>query len=442
MTAAAVYQPDLLFHEGVFHSGLALEVGPDGRILGVRARKVEGAVRLAGRALLPGLVDAHSHAFQRLLRGRTERTYAVANALGPEDLFVASRQAFLEMAHAGVTTVGEFHSLHHQPDGTPYADRNELAHQVIRAAREVGLRICLLRVGYARAGFQVPDDPRERRFIDPGVDHLLQAVTEIHTRYKPDPHVTVGVAPHSVRAVPREWIAAVGARPEVVHIHVCEQAAEVAACRAEHGKTPVELLDELGILRPDFTAVHAVHLEESDVQLLGRGGVSICACPSTEQDLGDGIVPADHLLHAGAELCLGSGSQLSIDLLGEARALEGHLRLLRQRRAVLDPGGGHASGLAARLFGMATAGGARSLDLPVGVLAPGKPADFFTVDLAHPSVLGAAEGEVLAAIVFAGEKGAIRDVAVQGRLILQDGRHALDESAPRDFEALAQRVRA
>jgi formimidoylglutamate deiminase len=454
-----VYQPDFVYRNGRFHSGGTLQVGADGSIL-PEGPVPEGArvVRMPGRALLPGLVNGHSHAFQRLIRGRTEYVapgqgmddfwswrdamYRAAEALNPEEVYVASRQAFLEMVLAGITSVGEFHYLHHQPDGTPYVERNALAYEVIRAARDVGLRIVLLRVGYARAGFRVPENPRQRRFIDKDVDAFLSAVQELIQETRGKPGVSVGLAPHSVRAVPREWLAVLaGIRGDLpVHMHVAEQPKELEACVAEHGLRPVELLEELGVLEARFTAVHAVHVTEAEAQMLGEVGAGVCACPSTERNLGDGIVPAERLVDAGARLCLGSDSQATVDLLDEARQLEGHLRLSRVRRAVLDPGGGAVDGLAARLFGMATVNGAQSLGLPTGALEPGKPADFFTVDLNHPSLVGASPSSLLAGLVFGADKAAIRDVAVDGKLVVRDGQHPAAEESGRAFTALARRL--
>lgn len=458
MSDTTVYQPDFLYMDGRFHEGRALHVGADGRV------RAEGAVpsdarvvRLPGRALLPGLVNGHSHAFQRLIRGRTEYVasghasddfwswreamYRAAESLSPEDVYTASRQAFLEMLLAGITSVGEFHYLHHQADGTPYADRNELALQVIRAARDVGIRITLLRVGYARAGFRVPENPRQRRFIDGRVEDFLASTDALAQATRGDGQVNVGLAPHSVRAVTREWLSALASRRDIpVHMHVAEQPKEIEACLAEHGRRPVELLAELGLLGPHFTAVHAVHLSDAEVKLLGGAGVNVCACPSTERNLGDGVVPADALVGAGARVCFGSDSQATVDLLDEARQLEGHLRLWRLRRAVLDPGTGSVDGLAARLFDMATAQGARSLGLPTGTLAAGAPADFFTVDVNHPSLVGASPASLLSGVVFGAEKGAVREVAVAGRLVVREGQHPRAEETGRAFHALARRL--
>ncbi|WP_434389823.1 formimidoylglutamate deiminase [Melittangium boletus] len=458
MNATTVYQPDTLYAEGRFHEGRALTVGADGRVLAGPVPEGARVVHLPGRALLPGLVNGHSHAFQRLIRGRTEYVpagvgsddfwswreamYRAAESLSPEEVYLASRQAFLEMVLAGITAVGEFHYLHHQADGTPYADPNELAHAVIRAARDVGLRIVLLRVGYARAGFRVAPNPRQRRFIDPDVDTFLSSVETLARTTRGQPGVSVGLAPHSVRAVTREWLAAAAtALPELpLHMHVAEQPREIEACLAEHGRRPVELLADVGLLSPRFTAVHAVHVTEAEARLLGEREALVCACPSTERNLGDGIVPADVLLQAGVRVCLGSDSQATVDLLDEARQLEGHLRLARLRRAVLDPGTGAVDGLAARLFDMATAQGARSLGLDAGRLAPGAPADFFTVDLHHPSLLGASPASLLAGIVLGGDKAAVRDVVVGGRAVVTDGHHTLAEASGRAFHSLARRL--
>ncbi len=450
-----LFLPDLLFASGRVVTDVGLEV-EGGAVLAVRPpRPGEDVRRLPGRALVPGLVNAHSHAFQRLLRGKTEFVskgfaaddfwswrelmYRAAVSLTPEELFVVSRQAFVEMALAGITTVGEFHYLHHQADGTPYSDRLTLARQVIAAAREVGIRIVLLRVAYARAGFGVAANPRQLRFIDPELSLVLGDVESLRRIYSADTAVTVGLAPHSVRAVPREWLAALP-KGELVHMHVAEQPAEIAACLKEHGRRPVELLGELGLLSSRFTAVHGVHLTDAEVDMFGRAEATVCACPSTERNLGDGVVPADALLRAGAAISLGSDSQANISLLEEARQLELHLRLVRLKRAVLDPANGEVGGLGARLLTCATAGGARSLGLPGGELLPGTPADFFTVDLSHPSMLGATAESFPSALIFGGEPGAIRDVFVAGRPIVENRQHPLQPASAEAFSALARRL--
>jgi formimidoylglutamate deiminase len=212
---------------------------------------------------------------------------------------------------------------------------------------------------YARAGFEVAPNARQRRFLDPDVETCLRRTSDLQRRFT-SPLVTVGLAPHSVRAVPKPWLAAMRAWTGVLHMHVSEQPAEIAACLKEHGRRPIELLDEVGLLGPSFTGVHAVHLEANEVQLLGRSQSAVCACPSTERNLGDGVVRADDLLAAGVTVSLGTDSQAHVDLLDDARQLEGHLRLLRLRRNVLAPATGAPSALAARLVSIATEGGARA----------------------------------------------------------------------------------
>lgn len=421
----------------------------------------EGVVSVvidAGTIRLPGFVNAHSHAFQRVLRGRTElraegreaddfwswreRMYQAATSLTPEQLYVVSRQAFIEMALAGVTTVGEFHYLQHQPDGTPYDDASLLAKTVIQAARDVGLRIVLLRVAYARAGHQLEPNPRQRRFIDPDVDTFLSRVEQLRRAVAGDPLVSVGVAPHSVRAVPRSWLEVIARDVRVgpVHAHVAEQPAELRACEAEHGRRPVELLDEVGLLSERFTAVHAIHLDAGEVARLGRSRSSVCACPSTERNLGDGVVRADELLAAGVTVCLGSDSQAHIDLLDEARQLEGHLRLVRLARAVLFPrqvGGPREAALGQVLLGALTAAGLRSLGLEGDALSR----DVVTLDRTHPTLVGVPDGALLTAVMMGASSGAISEVVVDGRRIVTQGRHALQDESARAFAALMQQLR-
>ncbi len=422
---AAIYEPDFLYADGAFRRGARLCVDGAGRVVAA-APEGTAVVRMPGVALFPGLVNGHSHAFQRVLRGRTERVangddfwawrelmYRAASSLSPQQLYAVSRLAFVEMALAGVTTVGEFHYVHHQPDGRPYDDVHELARAVVRAARDAGLRIVLLRVAYARAGFQVPPNPLQARFIEPDVDTYLSRVASLKFD---DPLVSVGMAPHSVRAVPRDWLQAIARAGGVTHIHVAEQPAELKACRVEHGLHPVDLLDEVGLL--NATAVHAIHLEEGHARKLKR----VCACPTTEANLGDGVVPADVLMNAGVSVSLGSDSQARISLLEEARLLEDNLRLVRQRRAVLDAGDGR---LAERLFACATTEGAAALGVDTGALRVGQPADFFTLPV-----------DSVAAAIFGQER--VRDVAVQGRLIVRDGRHALHDEALRGFKSAVE----
>jgi formimidoylglutamate deiminase len=444
-TPPRAYLPDLLFAGGEVREGAALSVA-DGRVVaaGAPAPGFE-RIRLAGKAVLPGLVSAHSHSFQRAIRGRTEvrhpgksdfwswreAMYRAAARLEPEDVRAVARMAFHEMARAGITAVGEFHYLSRDPSGRRYDDPDLLAKEVIGAAREVGLRIALLRTAYARGGPDTAAGPEQARFVDASPDEVIESLVRLEKFTHGDVLATLGIAPHSVRACPAGWIGALAAeahgRGWPIHVHVSEQAAEVAQCRAEHGLTPVELLEKLGALGPAVTAVHAIHVTPGDIETLGRTATTVCACPTTERDLGDGVVPADDLLQAGAALALGTDSNVQIDLLEDARALEGNLRLLRRERGLLAPaageGGvdGRVDGLAARLYGFASRGGMRSLGLPGGSLDPGDPADFVAVDLEDPSIAGASSADLLPAVIFSAARTAVRDVVAGGEAIVTDG---------------------
>jgi formimidoylglutamate deiminase len=430
--------PDYIFTDGRFRSGIALVCDSRGNIHGlVNADQAPNATRLAGRAMLPGLVNAHSHAFQRLIRGRTEyrsqnatdsfwtwreQMYAAATQLSPEEIYNVSHLAFLEMAMTGITAVGEFHYLHHAPDGSPYDDPNLLAHEVIRAANDVGIRIALLRVAYARAGFNLAPNPRQVRFIEDSPDTYLANLDHLLSTIDPrDGLAWAGVAPHSVRAVPLDYLKRIVAfaneRQLPVHMHVAEQPAEVAACIEEYGRSPVALLDTEGLLSERFTAVHAIHVTPKAIAAFARSGAGVCACPTTERNLGDGVVPADLYFKANVPVSLGTDSQIQIDLLEDARELEYHLRLQKTERNVLAPDETNTTALAARLFECATVNGAKAIGFNGGKLEPGAPADFFTVDLNDVSIAGASPDDLLASIVFSLSRTAIRDVAVNGKLL-------------------------
>ena len=420
--------PDLIYVDGRFQSGLAVVCDGNGKIVELTENPIN-VTRLRGRAMLPGMVNAHSHAFQRMIRGRTEhrsqhstdsfwtwreQMYAAANTLQPEALYNASRLAFREMALTGITAVGEFHYIHHSRDGSPYSDPNLLEREVIRAARDVGIRIALLRVAYARAGYQTDPNPQQVRFIEDSADVYLKNLEQLLNVN--DDMTWVGVAPHSVRAVPLDYLKTIVAfaneRALPVHMHVAEQPAEVSACIAEYGRSPVELLETEGLLSKRFTAVHAIHVTTKEIAALARNGAHVCACPTTERNLGDGVVPADAYFDAGVRISLGTDSQIQIDLLEDARELEYHLRLQKLERNVLAPM------LAQRLFDCATVSGAASIGFDGGRIAAGAPADFFTVDLNDPSIAGAAVDDLLTNIVFSLSQRAVRDVIVGGRQIL------------------------
>ncbi len=454
--------PDLVYTGKEFKNNLAVTADAKGRVARLApTNQDEEVVRLNNRALLPGLVNAHSHAFQRVIRGRTEhRTsnstdsfwtwremmYSAAERLTPEDLYDASRMAFMEMALSGITTVGEFHYLHNQADGSAYDDPNLLAKQVVRAAKDVGLRIALLRVAYARAGHRVALNPRQARFIEstPGL-YLTNLEKLRRDLASTSGEAWVGVAPHSVRAVPLDYLKTIveyGKQASLpVHMHVAEQPAEVSACIAEHGRSPVALLESEGLLSDGFTGVHVIHITAKAARMLASAQAMVCACPTTERNLGDGVVPMDLLLAENVNVSLGTDSQTQIDLLEDARELEYHLRLQKMERAVLsEPADEDQSALAARLFECATINGARSLGMASQPLEAGSEADFFTVDLGDPSIAGATPDALLATIVFSLNRSAVKDVVVGGKQIVEAGRHFAQEEITNRFTALQQRL--
>ena len=452
--------PDLLYADGRFESGLAVVCNAGKIIRIVPAEQVGQPLRLKNRALLPGLINAHSHAFQRVIRGRTEYRssnqtdsfwtwrelmYHAANELAPPDVYAASRMAFLEMALSGITTVGEFHYLHSDQDGTPYEDPNLLAKEVIRAANDVGLRIALLRVAYARAGYQKEANPLQARFIETS-DRYLDNVSSLAAHVNTSAGMAwIGVAPHSVRAVPLDYLKEIGEFASQhslqVHMHVAEQPAEVSACIEEHGRSPVALLETEGLLSERFTAVHAIHVSSKAIGAFAKTRAGVCACPTTERNLGDGVVPVDGYFQHGVPVSLGTDSQAQIDLFEDARELEYHLRLQRTSRNVLAPvDDDDRSALARRLFECATVNGGTSLGFNGGSLAEGAPADFFTVDLYDPSIAGASTTDLLSCLIFSGARTAIREVFVGGRKIIEDGRHADQENVIMEFATLQEKL--
>lgn len=453
-----LYCPELLYLNGRFISNAAVLVSESGIVLDMPEKLDATSTRIIympGKALLPGFVNTHSHSFQRLIRGKSESRdtsgsdfwswrgtmYYAASKLDPQDVYDVARMAFLEMALAGTTTVGEFHYLHNAPGGNPYEDPNLMARQVIAAARSVGLRIVLLRAAYLRSGFQLPPNPGQVRFFESG-RAFLDNMDALIPDYPNASQVGFGLAPHSLRAVPLHELKEMAEWNQTanlpVHMHISEQVAENEACAREYGLTPVELLNKEGILSPEFTAVHAIHITSAEIKMLAGTSATICACPTTERNLGDGILPADHIQAAGIRIALGSDSQTEIDPLEDARQLDYHLRLQQQKRAILDQPA--TKSLAARLFESATIHGARALAVPSGELKPGAFADFFTVDLNDISIAGNSADDLLPIIVFSLNRSAIRDVVVNGKTVLRDHKHVLHDEIVSRYKEVHSKI--
>ncbi|HUP20506.1 MAG TPA: formimidoylglutamate deiminase [Gemmatimonadota bacterium] len=429
---ASVVEADLVWTGERFESGVRIAIGADGRIEAVGAGAGPAGLRLAGQALLPGLVSAHSHAFQRGLRGRgqtfsagcddfwswREAMYGLAGSVDRDRFRGLCRAAFGEMRDAGITAVGEFHYLRHSAGARDRA----LDGIVLDAAAETGIRIALLPAYYRTGGFGRPLEGAQARFETPSPEAYWEGVDELAGRLDPRTQ-SVGAAAHSVRAAEPDEIAALreeaAGRGLVFHLHLEEQRREVEECWATYGAPPIRLL--LDAFAGDAGNAVGIHLTQSsaeDVEAWIRAGGSVCACPLTEGDLGDGIAKLDPAVAAPGRLSLGTDSNQRIDLTEEMRWLEYGQRLTTGRRGVVVDGSGSA---ARRLLLIATAGGADAIGVEAGRIEPGRWADLVALDLAHPALAGAVEDEsadehpLLAAWVFGAGRDAVAATCVAGR---------------------------
>jgi formimidoylglutamate deiminase len=428
--------PDLVLEPGgAVRAGLAVELA-DGRISAIvdaaGAGERADVVRLPDRLLVPGLVNGHSHAFQRHLRGRVEvrdssapqddfwswreAMYAAAEALDPRGMREVAEECFDAGRRAGYTTVGEFHYVHHRQDGTPYEEPNELALAVIAAARSVGVRIVLLLAAYARGGAGRGPAPEQRRFCDRSAEAYLDRVERLAAEVAGDPLVTVGYAPHSLRAVPREWLTMIAAHASgtgyPVHIHAAEQPREIEESVEEFGLHPIEHLYDCGLLGDRTTVVHATHVLPRELDLLGETETTVCACPTTEANLGDGFPPAEELWKRGVRVSFGADSNVRLDPFEEARETEGCARRQSGRRNVLVDDGD--AGPAPSLWRCLTVHGAHSLGLAAPGVTEGAPADLAALDLQHPDIRGVAPEHLAAAVLFSGTGALVRETWVAG----------------------------
>jgi formiminoglutamate deiminase len=390
----------------------------DGRFVQVRPDAApEGAIRLPG-VVLPGFANCHSHAFHRALRGRThagggtfwtwrDRMYTLAARLDPDRYLALARATYAEMALSGVTAVGEFHYLHHGPDGRRYDDPNAMGEALRVAAREAGIRLTLLDACYLSAGFDRPVEGVQRRFSDGTADRWADRVAAL----PPDANTAIGAAVHSVRAVPRDALASVRGNP--LHVHVSEQPAENEACLERYGMTPTALLDDAGVLGPSTTAVHGTHLTADDMKRLSRAAATVCLCPTTERDLADGIGPARQLADAQVGLSVGTDQHALVDLFEEARGVEMHERLQSQRRGRFSPD---------ELVELLTRQG--GIGWPdAGRLEPGARADLVAVRLDTVRTAGCAPDQ----IVLTATAADVHTVVVDGRVVVSDGEHVLGD---------------
>jgi formiminoglutamate deiminase len=398
-----------------------------------------------GAVALPGLANAHSHAFQRGMAGLGETRgagspagdsfwtwrevmYRFLDRLGPEDVEAIAAQAYVEMLEAGFTRVGEFHYLHHAPDGSAYDDPAEMAQRLAAAAAQTGIGLTLLPVFYAHGGFGgAPPTAGQRRFLtDP--DGYARLVEASRAAVAALPDAVVGVAPHSLRAATVEEIAriaplavdAAGVRGPL-HIHIAEQAREVADGLAAHGATPIAwLMDHLDV-GPGWSLVHATHASPAEAARIARAGAVVVLCPITEANLGDGLFAAGSFLRQGGAMAIGSDSNVLIDAAEELRCLEYGQRLAGQARNVLAADDRPSVG--GRRFAAASLGGSRSLGVPPPALAPGAPLDLVGLDGGSAALIGRRGDALLDGWIFAARRGVVDSVWRRGRKVVAQGRH-------------------
>ena len=461
MILPMIVAADVTYIEGRFERDVAVELDSDsGRILRLhRGGLPAGATRLPDCALLPGFVNVHSHAFQRLMRGRTqwrlpnspasdfwswrEAMYAALQQLDPDEVFAVSRFCFLEMLKAGYTTVGEFHYLQRDPNGAPYADPLELHNAVLEAARQAGIRIVLINTAYAAGGVKQSLRPTQRRFNTPDLSEFLSQCERLRARVAESDNATMAVAPHSVRAVAAEWLKpihdwAVHANVPF-HVHVSEQIAEVEACVAAYGLRPVELLNDAGVLDARTTAVHATHLAVQEIALLARARATVCACPTTERDLGDGFLQGTALHAAGVRIVIGSDSQTVIDPWEEVRLIEYHERLRKNERVLLTRAAGGRLAVAPELLCFGTSDGARALQVDAGAISEGKVADMVAVDLTHVQLAGWTDENLDELLALSASAAVVKDVWVAGRRVIAGQSHNDQETIIDAFNRVAAR---
>jgi formimidoylglutamate deiminase len=439
MTPRKLHVSHALLPGGVA-SGVTIAIAADGRISGVEIDDGAGAERVGGFAL-PGMANVHSHAHQRAIAGLTERSgadddsfwtwrdamYRFALKMDPDEFQAIAAQAYVEMAKAGYTAVGEFHYLHHQPDGSPYANPAEMGLRCLAAAEESGLAITLLPTLYMQGGFGgIPPQPGQRRFINSPESFLA-----LTAALPPPARAVHGISLHSLRAVSlaamKQVLGEVAAGP--VHLHIAEQTREVEDCLAATGRRPVELLLDHIELTRRWCLIHATHLTFTETSSLSRSPATVGLCPITEANLGDGIFPARDYCRAGGAVAIGTDSNVEVTVAGELRMLEYSQRLQHRARNVLAGGPQRSTGRA--VYDAAASGGAAALGQPMGALAVGHAADIVILDPDHPALIGREREAVIDSFVFSGGNAAVRDVFVSGRQVVSDGCH-IAETAVRD----------
>ena len=456
---AALFASDALLPSG-WARDVLVEWDGAGIISSVVARAAPEGAAVAAGPLLPGIANVHSHAFQRAMAGLAEfrghptddfwtwreEMYRLVQLLAPEDVEAIARHLYIEMLKHGYTTVAEFHYLHNDRDGRPYADKAEMANRIVGAAGDGGIALTLLPVLYAHGGFgHRVLSPAQRRFGgDPAF--VLELLREVAAFHLPNALLRLGVAPHSVRAVDALLLteivdAATRLDPTLpIHMHVSEQVGEVTECIETQGTTPLAWVRDLVEIGPRWCFIHATHLTQLEMKSLAATGASVGLCPTTEANLGDGIFEFTPWFEARRPWSIGGDSHVAVSPFEELRALEYSQRLRhRVRNVIADE---DSPDVAANLWLGAAAGGAQSTGQPTGMIAVGRRADFVVLDGADVDFEGLGAAAMLGVAMFSGSSNRVRDVFVAGSMVIANGRHPREESAASDFRATLKRLRA
>ena len=441
----AYFAPTALLPDG-WADAVRIEADASGTITAVRSKSEAKNASILTGPVLPGMPNLHSHAFQRAMAGWAERAgsggdfwswretmYRFLARLGPDEVEAVATQLYIEMLKAGYTAVGEFHYVHNDPNGDPYDAPTEMSDRLVAAAGQAGIGLTLLPVLYAQGGFdRRPTGEAQRRFAaDP--DRLASIAATLRRVHADDPQIRIGVAPHSLRAVSPEALAALVAGVQAddemapIHIHVAEQQREVEDCLAWSGSRPVEWLLGEAPVDGRWCLVHATHMTEAETRALAASDAVAGLCPTTEANLGDGLFRLPDYLGSGGKFGVGSDSNVSVSPVEELRWLEYGQRLGRQERLVAAAENFPSTG--ARLFTQALAGGAQALGRPTGRIESGHRADLLVLDPEHPNLIGRSGDGLMDSLVFAGNRNPVKDVVVGGRRVIRDGGHAGEDAA-------------
>lgn len=439
-----------------------IECDKEGWIVGIDTFKpadsIGTGVEVVTGPLIPGMPNVHSHAFQRAMAGMAERANAKKDTfwswrdtmyrflafLEPEDMEAIAAQVFVEMLKAGYTSVGEFHYVYHRPDGSSYPEKSIMPQQMIKAALETGMAITLLPTLYAYSGFgEKPPAEGQKRFLNT-VPSLMRVIEELYGQYRNTPQVTIGFAHHSLRAVSpemlREGTQAVRRliADAPIHIHASEQMQEVEGCLEWSGKRPVEWLLENGNVDQNWCFVHATHINDAEIAALAESGVVAGLCPTTEANLGDGILPLTRYFQAGGAFGIGSDSHITISPMQELRWLEYVQRLISRERTILKTG--DIPSVGAALYDRALVGGARALGRKTGRIEIGHRADFLVIDSEMPCMTGKVRDHIIDTAIFAAAENPVRDVMVGGRWVVTNRHHKREESILQNYRHVMGKI--